>query len=400
MNENREFDPGKLDGAKDKSNALRASLLAVAVLAVPAFFAIVAVVCWKLFVKPVFTPQPLESPVENCSSNAAAVEQQPLEGSLADRENLRLQGEPIGGANLKIWMQQANSPLPIFRVEPPSATNVTGAAWRWAFPQGARYVIAFTRDADAAGRRLVGLYDLIGEEWVWRSLLPWPEESEQPFAAEGRLLLAYSRNGRRFMLQVAKDGQIAGIDPLVAGKAGTARMTVLGGTNGEFVVDNVCFTVAETNGTLTGRAALPFPGFHQDGRVLEAFGEPRPTLDESVAQGYADVLSNLARTEKTKPLPLPYLALRAQLCVANQAWAYAAGYMRQMTQEQQTDPRAPRVNPLLFARCLLLAGQKEDAVRVMQAEVNGLVADDSAYNGKAREELERLLRLATEERGK
>ena len=70
---------------------------------------------------------------------------------------------------------------------------------------------------------------------------------------------------------------------------------------------------------------------------------------------------DLARRFDPDAIAPSYLALRAEFCVANQAWGYAAGMLEEMARLQEYDPRAPRVNPLLAARCQLLAGQPHKA---------------------------------------
>jgi len=77
-------------------------------------------------------------------------------------------------------------------------------------------------------------------------------------------------------------------------------------------------------------------------------------------QAYFDP-DDLARRFDPDAIAPSYLALRAEFCVANQAWGYAAGMLEEMARLQEYDPRAPRVNPLLAARCQLLAGQPHKA---------------------------------------
>lgn len=387
MQRNRDFNPDLFDRPVERRTPFRVSFLAFMVFLVPALLALL------LFAGIQFLrPGPsLRDTRRAADGKPAPYSATYSSASLEERERLRQAGVGTEGTDLRFWLEQANRPVPLFRVPPPVTNGMETAAWEWSFSQDVRYVTARGPGVDAAGRRDAGLYDLVDEAWVWRARLPWPSRHERPLVAGGRLFLAYSRNGRRLLLRVSPDGAVAGIDALDDGRKGVDDAPVPVAGERRFVLDNVRFSVSPVDGALEGRADLPFPGYRSGRAVLRAFNRPRPYLDESAARGYAAVLSNLERAERRVPPPAPYLALRAQLCVANQAWRFAAAYMDAILERQQDDYRAPRVNPLLYARCLYLAGRAETAAAVSRAGLAMLEEDRSPYNDRAREGFHALL---------
>ena len=85
------------------------------------------------------------------------------------------------------------------------------------------------------------------------------------------------------------------------------------------------------------------------------------------------------------------LALRAEWFADNQAWCYASALLEAAHGIQQYDYRAPRVNPLLQARCLLLSGQRLKARATCREALGLLVADTTDYNRMIRFHLQGLL---------
>ena len=386
MQQNRDFNPDLFDSPVERRTPFRVSFLALVIFLVPALLAVL-----------LFAGIHFLSPRRPAARTGNAPLPPAPASTLEEREQLRQAGIGTEGIDLRFWVEQANRPALLFRVLPPVTNGMETSAWEWTFAQDARYMMACGPGVDAAGRRPVGLYDLIQESWGWCTRLPWPSRYERPLVVDGRLFLAYRRNDRRFMLRVSSDGEIAGIDTLESGRAGVENVPVPVGEEKRFDLDNIRFSVSPADGALEGRAALPFPGYRSEPPVLRAFNRPRPYLDETVVRGYAAVFSNLERAERQEPRPAPYLALRAQLCVANQAWRFAAAYMGTILERQQDDHRAPRVNPLLYARCLHLAGRNETAAAVCREGLAMLEEDQAPYNDRARSDFHVLLNVLESE---
>jgi len=84
------------------------------------------------------------------------------------------------------------------------------------------------------------------------------------------------------------------------------------------------------------------------------------------------------------------LALQAEWLIDNQAWGYAAALLDEAHSLQRFDARAPRVNPLLLARCHILAGQTRKARAVCREALGQLVAAPSSNNRMIRYHLQGL----------
>jgi hypothetical protein len=89
--------------------------------------------------------------------------------------------------------------------------------------------------------------------------------------------------------------------------------------------------------------------------------------------------------------PSAPFALCAERCAAHQAWPYAAALLETCSSYSALDGRAPRVNPLLFARAALLSGQKAKARLICRRALYGLIDDPSPYNRMTRYQLQGLL---------
>ncbi len=101
-----------------------------------------------------------------------------------------------------------------------------------------------------------------------------------------------------------------------------------------------------------------------------------------------DALAYSTDREATSP---SYLAQRAELFAAHQAWGYAAALLEQTRRLQEYDSRAPRVNPLLQARCQILSGNIEKAKATCREALNGLILDQTDYNRMIRYHLQGIL---------
>ena len=374
--------------------ALRSSLLAIAVVALPACLAYLAVTgCRSLSGRPDVSPATFET------VDPSSLDLNTSEGLLRLRDQLRHQGKSITGINRQIWAIQSHDPVALFSVQPPVKS---GSSWRWMITKDGRYAVASAGDSDAAGRRETGLYDLVEENWCWKSRLPWPDDHESPFVVDGRVMMAYTRNGRRFMLRIRQDGEIEDIVQLPVGRAGSLYRGILSNPMDAVVINQIRFQIG-SDGRLTGKAVIPLPGLQIGEKMLEAFNLKNPGVDETVQNSYADWLDNLKRSAESRDpeemLSVSYLALRAYLFVANQSWLYATQYMLQMAKRQENDHRAPRVNLLLLARCAYLAGQNNLVYNACQLGLDELYMDTSDENAWVKDEYRRIMRLLEQQGG-
>ena len=388
MNNNETSSLQKQESGAGAHGAARSSLLAIAVVALPACLAYLAVTGWKSL-----NDRADANPVVVKTVDPASLDLNTSEGLLQLRDQLRHQGKSITGINRQIWAIQSHDPVALFSVQPP----VKGASsWRWMITKEGRYAVASAGDSDEAGRREAGLYDLVEENWCWKKRLPWPDDHESPFVVDGRVMMAYTRNGRRFMLRIQRDGEIEDIVQLPVGRAGTLYRGILSNPQDAVVINQIRFQI-DSNGRLTGKAVLPLPGLQIEEKMLEVFNLKNPGVDEMVQESYADWLDNLKRSAESREpdemLSVSYLALRAYLFVANHSWLYATQYMLQMAKRQESDHRAPRVNLLLLARCAYLAGQNDLVYNACQVGLEELYMDVSVENAWVKDEYRRIMRL-------
>ncbi len=103
---------------------------------------------------------------------------------------------------------------------------------------------------------------------------------------------------------------------------------------------------------------------------------------------YQDILD----PRKLEPPAYPsILSLQAEYLAAHRAWLYAAKKLEQLGTIQERDHRAPRTNPLLYARYALLAGDEKSAARSCEQGLNTLFYDSSPYNRMIRWQLLKML---------
>ncbi len=104
-------------------------------------------------------------------------------------------------------------------------------------------------------------------------------------------------------------------------------------------------------------------------------------LDEEgfgVAESYdADELSFGIDTNAVAP---SWLGMRTEMLVANGIWSHAAATLEMIKRLQAWDSRAPRVNPLLMARCQILAGQREQARATCRDALRTLMTLPATYD--------------------
>lgn len=253
--------PPSATSAKNLSHMIG---LAFAILLIPILLGGLFVLVFQKFVSP--PPQP------PTAETLAALTNQLYSGSvtnsqllLALRRDLRNEGYETDDVNLLIWARQAADPTILFSVAPPQ----TDKRWNWHISQDGLYAVAVSVQLDALERRTVGLYDLLGGTWRWTSLMLWPDTHEQPYVFNGRLIVRYSKNGRRFALEADTQGRIVSIDSLGEGYCAATQIPdpnpLFAGTP-ITVRNGVFFTADEQTGHLTGYASQPLPGLRDAGK--------------------------------------------------------------------------------------------------------------------------------------
>ena len=128
------------------------------------------------------------------------------------------------------------------------------------------------------------------------------------------------------------------------------------------------FTVARSYAGLKARAATSAKKISLDTYRIRRETNDLAKADARLAtssEGYgiedeydADTFVYQSLTKTTAP---SYLLMRAELLTANQAWGYAAATLEEAARLQKHDSRAPRINPLLLARCQFLSDQDKKA---------------------------------------
>jgi len=78
--------------------------------------------------------------------------------------------------------------------------------------------------------------------------------------------------------------------------------------------------------------------------------------------------------------PIAPIALHAEQLYQHQAWFYAVARFNTCMEYAAMDSRAPRINPLLFARAALLAQQPALAKNICRSAFQALSADRTGYN--------------------
>ena len=181
------------------------------------------------------------------------------------RRDMRGAGLPTGEVDLRIWAARAIEPERLFHIPPPES----GGRWNWHLAHDGLYALAVSAQPDTAGRRAVGLYDLVGEAWVWNSILPWPDTHEAPYVFDRRTIIRYMKNDTRFALEVDRDGKIISIDKLGAGASPQPERALpdprFPGLAAVAIRHNVFFAADPQEGSLHGYANSPLPGLRHAG---------------------------------------------------------------------------------------------------------------------------------------
>ena len=215
---------------------------------------------------------------------------------IALRRDLRNEGYATDGVNLRIWAAHISEPEVLFRVPPPDPAN----KWNWHISQNGMHAIAVSRQVDALKRRTVGLYDLVTEQWVWTNALPWPDTHEQPYVFDRHLVLRYSKNARRFALEVDEKGTIVALDALGTGNFNAAQALPpqpLFPGKPVAVKNGVFFTSDSKDDTLFGYAQEALPGLHYAGKGdANTIFSGNGRLKFTVAEGRVTVSDSLTQT--------------------------------------------------------------------------------------------------------
>lgn len=280
------------DGSNSRKNLRQTVFLALAMLAVPLFLGIVFVVVLHA-IKPTATP-----PAATANEAVSAQEEQTddLARLLALRRERRLAGRDTDELNIRIWAAQTHTPAELFRVPPPDAAH----DWRWNVSQDGLFALAVSTSADAAGRRTVGLFDLIGERWVWTTSLPWPDAHEPPFVFGKRVVIRYAKNAACFAMEIGETGTILGIDALgkTAVPATPVTPTVAGYPGSPIAIRNGVYFASEA-GTqeLVGFALNKIPGLRFAGPCDAATAfSGNGFLKFSADRGFITVADSLTQT--------------------------------------------------------------------------------------------------------
>ncbi|MDD4101861.1 MAG: hypothetical protein PHU80_04425 [Kiritimatiellae bacterium] len=181
------------------------------------------------------------------------------------RHDLRSKGLPFEEVNLRLWATELSEPEKLFHVNPPE----NGKMWNWHLSHNGLYAVAVTVQTDELDRRMVGLYDIIQNKWLWHSKILWPDSHGQPYIFNNHLILRYTKNAVRFALELDDAGRIISIDSLGPGQSEpiqppppdpTLPGTVVAINNG------VTFTVNPETFALCGYASTRLPGLRYAGK--------------------------------------------------------------------------------------------------------------------------------------
>jgi len=268
-------------------------LLAAAVLLIPLLFgALVVVMVHK--VKPVSKPpSPGAGDVSNRLDESASTN---LSRLVELRRDLHNEGYETAELNFRIWAAQALHPAALFHVSPPDS----GKRWNWYLSQDSLFAIAVSAQADAHGRRTVGLFDLVDDEWLWKNDLPWPDSHESPYVFNRHVVLRYAKNAARFAMEIDAHGTITGIDHL--GKSAfkeTPPINPVPGYPGTPVAlrNGVLFTVDAERQSLSGCALDRLPGLRYAGKGDEnTLFSGNGLLKFTISGGRVTVADSLTQT--------------------------------------------------------------------------------------------------------
>lgn len=175
----------------------------------------------------------------------------------------RINGVGTTPINLAIWAAMADNPACVMSINPPDDNS----AWEWRCSIDGRYALALARNGDTAGRRNVALCDLITNEWIWHSLLPWPESYDDPYIVGLCTIVHFEKNERRMALEVDPHGKIIALDYL-PGKPSDIPPPILpppprGVSGRSIALRNGLLMVADNaNSLLHGYALNALPGLY------------------------------------------------------------------------------------------------------------------------------------------
>jgi len=241
-------------------NRLHTALIASAVLLIPVLVSLLAVVMVHKL-RPTARPPALGAIASRIDENTATN----LTKLIELRRDLRSAGENTEELNLRIWSALALQPAVLFHIDPPES----GKQWNWQLSQDGLFAIAIATQPDTLGRRSVGLFDLIADEWLWKSLLPWPDAHEAPYVFKRHVVLRYAKNMGHFAMEIDAHGKI--VDIATLGKtpfSPSAPMRPIPGFPGDPVAikSGVLFTSDVHRQALVGYALERMPALHYAGK--------------------------------------------------------------------------------------------------------------------------------------
>ncbi|MCL1922125.1 MAG: hypothetical protein FWG50_13820 [Kiritimatiellaeota bacterium] len=255
----------KVNRIDENAERLRQTLVLVALLvALPVILAVVFVTVYRTVSAPV-------SPcAEEVVSNLAArlhgdVPALDLCELLTLRREMRQLGLDTESLDVRIWAESVTHPPVLISVPPPSMDD----KWAWRLSDDGCHAVAVASKADAADRRMVGLYDLLADTWVWTNKFLWPDQHEEPHVINRTLVVRYAKNNAKFAMEVSPDGKIVSIDPLSGNSA--FEIPKLPPTRANCpgrpvaLKHNVFFVTDPSTWHLTGYADRPLPGLYPAG---------------------------------------------------------------------------------------------------------------------------------------
>ena len=180
------------------------------------------------------------------------------------RRDARQAGYGTEEVDLRIWAASVTSPTILISIPPPSMDD----KWSWVMSADGGYAVAMASKTDTADRRMVGLYDLKADEWLWMNKFIWPDIHEEPHVFNRALIVRYIKNNATFAMEVSPNGKIVSIDPV---PPNTISLPTPPSAKPEYpgkpvaLKHNVFFVTDPSTWNLTGYAHCRLPGLYPAG---------------------------------------------------------------------------------------------------------------------------------------
>ena len=241
----------------------RTLILSLTLVLLPVLAAIAFVAVYRALTVP---PPPRQDEATVALTNRLAhVEMLSLHELQMLRREARQAGYDTEAVDVRIWAESVAHPPVLISVPPPSMDDT----WAWTLSADGAYAIATGSKTDSIDRRMVGLYDLKTDAWVWTNKFVWPTQYGEPHVINRALVLRYAKNNAAFAMEVSADGKIVSIDPL-SNRAieplspPPARPECPG--QPVALKHNVFFVTDPTSWHLTGYAHCRLPGLYPAGK--------------------------------------------------------------------------------------------------------------------------------------